>query len=463
MKDYFYTCKSLNVKQNFDNMKKIFLAFAIFAVLKGNAQNYLIAFTGSGASNTVSTVKVENVRTGQSLTLNGNETLNLKGGSGTTGIDDNRPSSGIKIYPNPMIDNSTIEIYPPVSGDATISIFDISGKQVTQIHSYLENSMQEFRLSGDGKGLYIITVRGNTYQFSGKLICNGSPNGIMNIEQISSNQTVKKSTTVGIIDMLYLPGDKLKFTGVSGNYKLIKTDIIDKDKTITFDFTVCADANNSTYSTVEIDNRVWMAENLKSTKYNDGADIPYGWKLDSTNNDWNFPTTPGYVWYNNNESLKDPNGALYNWLTVNTGQLCPDGWHVPTSDEWKSMKDYLWVNKHNYSDGTNDVAKSIASTSGWVIPQPFLYRGNLIPVIEGAVGKDQITNNSTGFNGYPSGSRHFYGYFTSIGTMSVWWSSTGPDNPWDFSIVTGDHLGGCDLNQGSDYKRNGFSVRCVKD
>ena len=68
-----------------------------------------------------------------------------------------------------------------------------------------------------------------------------------------------------------------------------------------------------------------MAENLRTTKYNDNTNIPYSWKLDSTNNSWDYITTPGYVWYNDSIKYKDPNGALYNQLTVNTGKLCPTG------------------------------------------------------------------------------------------------------------------------------------------
>jgi uncharacterized protein (TIGR02145 family) len=454
-------------------MKKILLTFGIFASLQVNAQNYLIAFTGSGASNTVSLVKVENLTTRETLTLNGTDILNLKGNAVITGIDDKNIKSGIKIYPNPMIDNATIEVYPPVSGNATISIFDISGKQVVQIQSYLENSLQEFRLSGEGKGLYIVNIRGNNYQLSGKLICNSNNNGILTIEKVNDSQIIDKDvskmrfkSTFSTVNMQYTEGDKLKFTGVSGSYELIKTDIINSNKTIEFNFTVCKDADNNNYETVEIDNRTWLAENLKTTKYNDGSNIPYSWKLDSTNNRLYFDTitTPGYVWYNDSIKYKNPNGAIYNWFTVNTGKLCPTGWHVPTVDEWKSMKDYLVVNRHTYADGSSDVAKSIASQSGWIIPQPFEYRGHLLPVIEGNMGKNQATNNSTGFNGYPSGVRHFYGFFTNIGRQTVWLSATGNNGAgWDFSIVQESYWGGDGLGQGSDLPRCGFSVRCIKN
>ncbi|MGD0755747.1 MAG: FISUMP domain-containing protein, partial [Bacteroidales bacterium] len=229
---------------------------------------------------------------------------------------------------------------------------------------------------------------------------------------------------------------------------------------VNFWLNAVSDADGNSYSAAEIGSQIWMGENLKTTKYNNGTNIDYGWALDPNNNYWDLPTTPGYCWYDNDISNKVPQGALYNWLTVNTGDLCPNGWHVPTSDEWNSLKDYLSSIRQTYADGSNDVAKSIASTSGWEIPQPIqLPHGEIMPVQDGVVGKDQTSNNKTGFNGYPSGARSWADTFNDIGIMAIWWSATGPDNPWDFGIYNTS----TDLFQGSDYKRNGFSVRCLSN
>jgi Secretion system C-terminal sorting domain len=154
-------------------MKKLLFLTGIFSVLQANAQDYLITFAGTGPAKNVSTVMVENLTKGTSLILSGSDVLHLKDNI-ATGIIDNKLISGLKIYPNPMIDNSTVEVVPPVPGGAIVSIFDMSGIQVTQIQSYFDNSTQEFRLSGTRKGFCIVNVRGSNYQFSGKLICNGN-------------------------------------------------------------------------------------------------------------------------------------------------------------------------------------------------------------------------------------------------------------------------------------------------
>lgn len=79
------------------------------------------------------------------------------------------------------------------------------------------------------------------------------------------------------------------------------------------------DIDGNVYSTVTIGTQVWLGENLKTTTYNDGSDI------------LNSPSTAGsYLIYGNNPDNKDTYGALYNWYAVNTGKLCPTGWHVPT-------------------------------------------------------------------------------------------------------------------------------------
>lgn len=93
-------------------MKKLFLFVAAFSVMPANAQTYLISFSGSGASTTVSTVKVENLRTGTTLNLDGSDILRLNVTTGINSIE-NRPEPFIRIFPNPVTENSMMEIYAP--------------------------------------------------------------------------------------------------------------------------------------------------------------------------------------------------------------------------------------------------------------------------------------------------------------------------------------------------------------
>src|SRR5664280_3018077 len=89
-------------------MKRLFLGFAIFATLQVNAQNYLINFAGTGASKTVSEVKVENLTEGTSLILHKSEILRLIGYFGVSSLDN--ISYSIRIYPNPMTTNNAVSV-----------------------------------------------------------------------------------------------------------------------------------------------------------------------------------------------------------------------------------------------------------------------------------------------------------------------------------------------------------------
>lgn len=97
-----------------------------------------------------------------------------------------------------------------------------------------------------------------------------------------------------------------------------------------------ADVEGNEYTTVQIGDQVWMAENLRTTTYSDGTAIP-----NVTNEDtWSELTTPAYAWWENDASTTD-RGAYYNYYTVATGNLCPDGWHVPTESDWETLLDYV--------------------------------------------------------------------------------------------------------------------------
>jgi len=413
------------------------LVLSTFAELKVNAQNYLITFAGKGASTAVSTVEVENLSSGTFLTLNGGDILRLTALVGISPVE-NENSSAMKIYPNPMIDNSIVEISPPASGDAIITVYEITGKPITQIQSYLENFRQEFRLSGLKNGIYLINVSGNAYQFSAKILCNGQADGILKIEKVNDpdgpldEKKAKKSykESPDTIEMHYTAGDKLKYTANSGNYSTIITDIPTRDKTLTFNFIPCIDGDNNSYEGVKIGSQIWMAENLKTTKYNDSTAI----QLVTDESAWPVLSEAGYSWYNNDEATnKDTYGALYNWYAVNTGKLCPAGWHVPKEEEWIVLIDYL--------GGESEAGGKLkeAGTSHWYDPNT------------GAT-------NETYFTGLPGGNRRNYGAFDYGGNGAFWWSST-RDSAYSAVIwyVDDDYSG--------IYKyweeKGAYSVRCV--
>jgi uncharacterized protein (TIGR02145 family) len=101
------------------------------------------------------------------------------------------------------------------------------------------------------------------------------------------------------------------------------------------------DIDGNSYKTLKIGNQIWMAENLKTTKYNDGTPIECISWLIGTNYTVDEPLPPGYLWPQNNSSNKDLYGALYNGYALYTGKLAPTGWHVPSESEFKTLINYM--------------------------------------------------------------------------------------------------------------------------
>jgi uncharacterized protein (TIGR02145 family) len=176
-----------------------------------------------------------------------------------------------------------------------------------------------------------------------------------------------------------------------------------------------------------------MAENLKTTKFNDGLSI----SLVTDATAWIILSTPGYCWYHNNAAAyRVAYGALYNWYAVNTGKLCPIEWHVPSNEEWIILISYM---------GGESVAGSKLKESGiahWHNP-------------------NTDTTNETGFTALPGGERTFSGNFINIGLTGYLWSSS------DYSATNASYwsLGynGASTVWDDDSKKNGFSVRCIND
>jgi uncharacterized protein (TIGR02145 family) len=189
---------------------------------------------------------------------------------------------------------------------------------------------------------------------------------------------------------------------------------------------ICDWNDGDAYETVIIGEQEWMAENLKVTHYSNGDEIPTGY----SNSDWTSLSTGIYAVYNNNEGHQDTYGYLYNWYAVDDDRgVCPEGWHVPTNNEWNILSNYL---------GGSSIAGGKMKTFG-----------------PGAT-------NETGFTGLRGGYRNgSSGTYGSMGSYGYFWSSTEYGNGYAWLRRLG--YNNSEIYLGSYYKRYGFSVRCVRD
>lgn len=194
------------------------------------------------------------------------------------------------------------------------------------------------------------------------------------------------------------------------------------------------DRDGNMYKTIQIGTQTWMAENLKTTKYNDGTDIPN--ITDYT--EWKNHESPAYCWHLNDITYKDVFGAMYNYSTVKTGNLCPAGWHVPGYDEWMDLFTYLGNNE----ELGNHLRE--AGESHWI-----------------QTGSD--ADNSSGFTALPGGWRNLdNANFSDLGYNGNFWAYPASDLNYNniMFLYQGSWEGIFVLERSGLF---GCSVRCIKD
>lgn len=211
------------------------------------------------------------------------------------------------------------------------------------------------------------------------------------------------------------------------------------------------DIDGNEYATIQIGSQCWMAENLKTTTYKNGTSIPYV----ADDNSWIGTTTGAYVWPDNNSSWKDFYGALYNgYAVVDQNGLCPEGWHVPSNDDWNVLTDFIGGYVSPYGDKLKS-CRQVNSPMGGdcnTTEHPRWEDGT----VYGHYGSDDY-----GFSGLPAGYRSSdNGMIYTPGHNTSWWSNVGVQDvlytrSLNFSL--GEMMA-------SSHKYNvGLSVRCLKD
>lgn len=197
------------------------------------------------------------------------------------------------------------------------------------------------------------------------------------------------------------------------------------------------DVDGNVYQTVKIGKQIWMAENLAVTHFNDSMPIP-----EITNaSEWYNLRSPGFCWYNNDSAKTGKRfGGLYNYYAIQSGKLCPDGWRVPTSEDFAELlynldpaSDFV---KHEVSRLAGGKMKSV-DTLLWLQPNV------------------EATNES-GFSALPGGCRSYAGNFSMLGSFGYYGAA---DNETSLALRAA---------TGSAFMRDkvsgyvGVSVRCIR-
>lgn len=342
------------------------------------------------------------------------------------------------------VDGSTwTSVTTPSKAELTWSDSNISGGK---IHSYRivakagNNRSNEISMSVTPVFPPTLTTNAITNQTSNSATCEGNitnDGGSTVVARgvcwsLSPNPTVANSkTTDGIGTGVFVsqitgltPGTiyylrSYATTQAGTSYGSEKHFIASSDKII--------DADINIYNTVKIGTQFWMKENLKTTKFNSGETIPY----------WTKTGTRGYCWYNDDANNKNIYGAIYNFYTATDIKgVCPEGWHLPSVDEWTTLINYL--------GGELEAGGKLkeSGVSHWISP-------------------NTNATNLSEFSALPGGGRDCGSSFVSLGQKCHLWSNKTPSGGW----VTGIYL---DYNSGKASIGSGFDcnasyIRCIKD
>lgn len=194
-----------------------------------------------------------------------------------------------------------------------------------------------------------------------------------------------------------------------------------------------SDIDGNAYNTISVGARVWIVENLKTTKFTDGTAIP----VVTDNTAWSNLTTGAMCEYNNTTTNTAAYGRLYNWYAVaGTKKLCPAGWHISSDADWTDLITAL---------GGYDAAAAKMMETGtvhWLSP-------------------NTSATNTSGFTALGTGYRNYLGEFKDLKYMGGFWSSTSIDAT--YASYRAMYSGLVSVDNHGVNKKTGLSIRCVKD
>lgn len=213
-----------------------------------------------------------------------------------------------------------------------------------------------------------------------------------------------------------------------------------------------SDSEGNKYATIKIGNQVWMAENLKSTKFANGESIPNLPALQ----DWLSTSSAAWVYYENDPAYNKTFGKIYNGFAAQDERnICPAGWHVPTIEEWTTLIENV---DPNYGLGSTSIARRKMMTSG------FKYWKD--PTSLGATNID-LTSNESGFSVVGSGRRASNGAFADYKILSGFWSKTSGSSSDNSKVIYyttyNNSLSFAPTSNSGENNVNGLCVRCLKD
>ncbi len=458
--------------------KHLLFFIIIFSIMSfGYTQNSItLTFTGlktDGTWQKLDSVKIINSDKNWSETLIYNDTTLVL--HYEVGISENNTSSNqISTFPNPFEKETSVK-FSHSGGGLSISLYTIDGKRVSDWNGDLAAGEYKFAVTAAAAQSYFLVIHSGQEHYTSKLICS-APNSSNKIELVGTTVAAKKAK--GDCQLPFSKGDNMTYTGYCVQETLPQYITIEQqqydDAIIPFIFqkivpntcpenATLTDVDGNIYNTVLIGKQCWMRENLKTTRYADSTELPLG------NDTIHDHSIPFYFKYANSDSLAQIYGMLYSWtaamrnlndtLAEQVQGICPNGWHLPSDDEWCEMTSTLaplssCYDETPYFGGDEFLARQISLPKEWVSDN-FTTDG-----MPGYWSTSPLYFNTSGFSALPTG-YYSHGAFFGIGAGTYWWTTTPAPNGEAYCRYLQYNNKG--MNRNTEEICHGFAIRCVMD
>lgn len=416
-------------------------------------QNLNMTFSAAGVATMVDSVKATNLRTNESVTLPGNDTLVL---SPNLGINGRKEVSQLGIvFPNPCSGRTTLVTTTKLTGQISLEVRSLSGQLLASTRATVQSGTHAFAISLAKVGVYLVSLTTCEETEGFKIICTESEGAGNTIRYAGIQQEINQFPQlkgITIYTLGYHPGDIILYQCKSGIYTTIVTDTPATSKNYPVDFELCQDPDGRNYAIVHIGDQTWMAENL-------------AWLPRVSASDTGSDSLRHYYVYGYEDTIVSAAkatlnyniyGVLYNWPAAilepaeksgATGRyrgVCPSGWHIPYDEEWKVLETNLGMSWH-------DADSIYLRNSGWVGTQ-----------LKSSVGWNNAGNgsNASGFTALPGGYRNTHGGFIRMDDYGLFWTGTQSDTISWFRSLYGADTG---VYRMKTLRSQGFSVRCLKN
>ena len=444
-------------------MKRIKLLIVILLGMTGASGQDSLTLTFSYQTTDGSYLQPDSI-TIENLTRNWSETLYYPDTVYTfilhTGIPNRLNDNGIQVMPNPFDGTTRVGIQSSKREQALIRISDITGRVCVEYSNLLMEGDNLFSIALTHPQTYILSVQTSSGTRSTKLTNTGhaSANRIRHEGLLADREPELKSKSISPYE--FEPGDRMRYRGYSPSRVssvVTKYQFTSEQINLVFDMhgvpcdgqPFLYDYDGNIYSTVQIGNQCWMKENLRTSHFPDGTEIPVGGSVSLGD------TAPYYCDFLEYYNLTIPweeRGNFYNWYAALGA--CPSGWHLPNDSELTALTDYITSQTEYICENTYHytyyIAKSLASTSWW--------NGNAVGC---DIGADPSSNNATGFSGIPAGFCLGSTSFGDEGDRAYFWSST--ENNGDNAYVRYLFYYSPMVYRHFYEKILGRSVRCLRD